>query len=137
MITAVDTNVLLDVFTADPDFGARSREAVRQCSAEGGLLACAVVWAEIAASFPSAERARAALTELQIAFSPVDGTTALAAGDHFRDYRRRGGTRQRLVADFLVAAHAMLWADRLLTRDRGFYRRYFEGLTILDPSDGR
>lgn len=43
--------------------------------------------------------------------------------------------RERVVADFLVGAHAMLHADRLLTRDRGFYRKHFARLEILDPSD--
>jgi len=44
------------------------------------------------------------------------------------------GRRDRLIADFLVGAHALSRAERLLTRDRGFYRRYFENLSVLDPS---
>jgi predicted nucleic acid-binding protein len=42
--------------------------------------------------------------------------------------------RERVIADFLVAAHASVHADRLLTRDRGFYRSRFRTLRILDPS---
>jgi predicted nucleic acid-binding protein len=52
MITAVDTNVLLDVFTDDPTFGAGSLAALRACLAEGSLVACDVVWAELIAAFP-------------------------------------------------------------------------------------
>ena len=134
MITAVDTSVLLDVFIADPAFGVASREALRICAREGRLVACDVVWAELAASFPSARSAEEALERLGVEFSAVQAATALIAGRAFKDYRRRGGTRQRVVSDFLVGAHAQAHADRLLTRDRGFYRAYFKAVTILDPS---
>jgi len=50
------------------------------------------------------------------------------------EYRRRGGTRARVVADFLVGAHARGNADRLLTRDRGFFGSYFADLEIVDLS---
>ena len=58
----------------------------------------------------------------------------MAAGSAFGDYRRAGGARGRVIADFLIGAHASARADRLLTRDRGYYRRYFDGLEIIDPS---
>jgi predicted nucleic acid-binding protein len=90
VITAVHSNVLLDVLSADLTFGVAPREAVRRCRREGGLIACEVV--------------------------------------------RAGGSRQRLVPDFLVAAHAAAHADRLLSRDRGFFRSYFSQLVVLDPT---
>jgi predicted nucleic acid-binding protein len=136
VITAVDTSVLLDVFIADPTFGVRSREALRTCTREGRLVACDIVWAEVAASFPSEPSAHQALQRLGVEFSALEAATALAAGRAFKDYRRGGGTRQRVVADFLVGAHAQAHAERLLTRDRGFYRTYFKGIAILDPSAG-
>jgi predicted nucleic acid-binding protein len=126
--------VLIDVFAADPVFGERSREAVRDCRAEGSLVACEVVWAEIAAAFPTTTAAHEALDRLGVTFSAVQAPSALAAGGAWATYRRRGGTRDRVIADFLIGAHATTAADRLLSRDRGFYRRYFTGLTLLDPS---
>ncbi len=48
--------------------------------------------------------------------------------------RSKGGSRQRIVSDFLIASHALNQADRLLTRDRGFYRSYFQQLPVLDSS---
>jgi predicted nucleic acid-binding protein len=134
LITALDTNVLIDVFAGDPAFGERSRDALRRCRAEGSLAACEVVWAEVAAAFPDAPAAQTALDRLGVSFSALDLPAALAAGKAWAEYRARGGTRDRVIADFLIAAHASTAADRLLTRDRGFYGRYFRGLEVLDPS---
>jgi predicted nucleic acid-binding protein len=137
VITAVDTSVLLDVFGDDPQFGRRSADALRRCIAEGGLIACEVVWAETGAWFPDAKAAERALSKLRVDYSPLDSADALAAGRAWQRYRKAGGTRERVIADFLVAAHAAAKADRLLTRDRGFYRSHFRGLRVLDPARER
>ncbi|MBN1656448.1 MAG: type II toxin-antitoxin system VapC family toxin [Deltaproteobacteria bacterium] len=134
MITAVDTNILLDVFSADKKFGHRSREALRQCTREGQIVACEVVWAETAVFFPSFEIFTRAMDRLGIGFSSIDERTALAAAAAWKIYRARGGRRERVVADFLIGAHAIALAEKLLTRDRGFYRSYFSGLKIADPT---
>jgi predicted nucleic acid-binding protein len=134
VITAVDTSVLLDIFGADAEFGARSADAVRACLAEGRVVACEVVWAETGASFPASDDATAAFANLRVDFSALDAEISLAAGASWRTYREAGGSRERVIADFLIGAHARARADRLLTRDRGFYRRYFGELAILDPA---
>ena len=136
MITAVDTNVLVDVFGADPIFGPASKDTIRRSLAEGRLIACDVVWAEVAGVFPSATLAREALQHLGVDFGVLTIESALAAGAAWKVYRQRGGRRDRVIADFLVGAHALAHADRLLTRDRGFYRTYFKRLKVLDPSEG-
>jgi predicted nucleic acid-binding protein len=134
VITAVDSSVLLDVFGADPKFGPPSAAALRNCLNEGRVIACEVVWAETGASFPAASEADAALRGLRIDFSALDAPAALAASTSWRAYRKAGGSRERVIADFLIGAHALRDADRLLTRDRGFYRRYFKKLSIVDPA---
>ena len=126
--------MLIDVFSADPVFGEASREAVRGCRAVGRLVACDIVWAEVAAGFSDSAEAEKSLGLLGVGFSALDVEAALLAGPSFRAYRRRGGTRERVIADFLIGAHALAGADQLLTRDRGFYRRYFEELRVLDPA---
>ncbi len=134
MITAVDTNVLLDVFTKDAVFASGSASTLKRCIAEGSLIACDVVWAETGAWFPDEQSAQSALSTLRVSCSPLDAPAALDAGRSWQACRKAGGSRGRVIADFLIGAHASAHADRLLTRDRGFYRTYFVGLPILDPS---
>ena len=134
MITAVDTNVLLDVFTQAPDFGLRSAECLRRCLREGTVIACDVVWAETAAAFRDPKALEAAMSRLGISFSAMGKDAAVQADESWAAYRASGGPHARVLADFQVAAHAVCQADRLLSRDRGFYRRSFGSLVVLDPA---
>ena len=133
MITAVDTSVLLDVFSADPGFVAASQRALREAIREGALIACEVVWAELRPWFASVSALEDAMEQLGVAYSPTPLPGAVAAGEAWQRYRAAGGKREHLVPDFLVAGHARLCADRLLTRDRGFYRIWFDGLVVTEP----
>lgn len=134
MITAVDTSVLLDVFLGDPQHVRQSANALRGAISQGRLVACEVVWAEVESVFPEPGAAGGAMDTLGVEFGPLSLLAAERAGRLWRAYRQAGGSRQRVVADFLIGAHAFEQAERLLTRDRGFYRRYFGDLAILDPS---
>lgn len=134
MITAVETNVLVDVFRDDARYCRPSAQALRQCIREGQLVVCDVVWAELAALFPSSVELEERMRQLNAVFSSMSNEAASLAGDLWRDYRKRETGRGRVIADFLIGAHAMKQAERLLTRDRGFYRDYFADLVVVDPS---
>ena len=74
------------------------------------------------------------LSDWKLEFVPSTALVAILAGEMFRPYLIRGGKRGRVVPDFLIATHAQHVADRLLARDRGFFRDYFRQLTLWDPS---
>ncbi len=134
MITAVDTNVLVDVLTGDEQHAAASARALSACVRDGSVIASEVVWAETAAGYGDLRAFRDAMERLGVAFSPIQQAAAESASTAWRLYRSQGGSRSRVVGDFLVGAHAHHQAQRLLTRDRGFVRRYFAELVVVDPS---
>lgn len=136
MKTAVDSSVLLDVLSADPRFGEASRQALRAAHDAGALIACEVVWAEVRAHFPEDPEFRETMDTLGVRFDSAAAEVAELAGALWRSQRQRatGSGRRRVMADFLVGAHARLKADQLLTRDRGFYRGVFSELRVVDPT---
>lgn len=134
MTTAVDSMVLIDLFQQEPRWAPRAATAIDRAIRSGRLVACDVVWAEVAGRFASDKALAAAMAELSVEFDGITETAATRAGRLWRSFRQSGGVRRdRIVPDFLVGAHALERADVLLTRDRGFYRRYFTGLQVIEP----
>lgn len=134
MISALDTNVILDILEGDARFGSISLAVLRRASSEGRLIASTPVWSEVCAAYHEASEAVRVLEAMTVELVPDDMAVAVAAGTAWRAYRRAGGTRRRVLADFLIGAHAAIMADRFVTRDRGFYRTHFAGLSILDAA---
>jgi predicted nucleic acid-binding protein len=135
VITAVDTGVLLDVFLPDERYGPRSSVRLRDAYDAGAIVICDIVYAELVPAFGNRTELDRALREINAACSPVDTSIAYDGGLRWMKYRRAGGPRERIIADFLIGAHALAVADAFLTRDRGFYKTYFPELTNVSPPD--
>src|SRR5438445_11369115 len=107
--------------------------ALQQAMADGSLILCETTLAEVVPTLPAADLATF-LSEWKLAFVPSSQSSAILAGEMFRTYLERGGKRGRVVPDFMIGAHARTLADRLLARDRGYYRDYFKDLNVWYPS---
>ncbi len=128
MITSVDTNVLLDVFVSSALHHSQSQEWLVGAYDRGAILVCDVVYAELVPAFGDRSSLDRALGEINATVSSIDTTIAYDAGLRWARYRQAGGPRERIIADFLIGAHAAAKADTFLTRDRGFYVTYFPEL---------
>lgn len=73
------------------------------------------------------------MNHLGVEFSPLEASAASLAGELFAKYRRAGGTRQRILPDFLIGAHALDMGARIASDDEGFFRKYFNGLGVIKP----
>ena len=132
MKTAIDTSVLVDILIDDPDHFKKSKAALLKARQEGALLICETVVAELRPLIDE-KSLRSFMKELGISFSESSWESANIAGEMFAKYITRKKKTKKVVADFLIGAHASVKADRLLARDRGFYSDYFKNLKILYP----
>jgi hypothetical protein len=134
VITAVDTNVLLDVLRPNPDFLDASLKALVACGSEGKLVVCHIVYAELCVHFPDRKSCDEFLRDRQIGLQGDTRSACDLAARAWKKYREVGGPRERILPDFLIGGHAKARTSRLLSRDRGFYRKYFPGLVLIDPA---
>jgi predicted nucleic acid-binding protein len=132
-ITLVDSNVILDIVTEDPNWMDWSAAALARQADAGALVVNPIVYAEVAAGFKRIEDLEAALPENYYQRQALPWEAAFLAGRSFVRYRRRGGRRQSPLPDFYIGAHALVGGMTLLTRDAKRYRAYFPKLRIVAP----
>jgi predicted nucleic acid-binding protein len=135
MITAIDTNVLLDILVPNEKFCDASIQALEGAAAEGSLVVCDLVYAELCIHFSTQGECDRFLHGNEIRVEALNSQAHFLASRVWRAYRKQGGQRVRILADFLIGAHAHVQAARLLSRDRGFYKKLFPTLSLIDPSE--
>jgi len=136
MTPAVDTSFLLDILTNDLRHASNSEAALADARASGRLVISESVVAELRPALDSDQQLAAFMHDLSLEFLPTTLESAILAGSIYASYLKNRGPSRRVLPDFLIAAHARTNADRLLARDRGYYREYFRDLSLMDPSNG-
>lgn len=137
MTTAVDTNVIIGLWDREPALSAAVRRALDAALERGPLVVAAPVFAELMAA-PG--RDASFLNEffrntgIQVDWRLSEGVWR-AAGRAFQAYAaRRRRTRQtgprRILADFIIGAHAAVNGFCLVTLDSGIYTAAFPDLVI-------
>lgn len=130
---ALDSSVLFDFLIGDPTYAEVSETCIADALARDEVVVCDAVVAEVQAMLDTQVDLMEALASIGVRYEPTHEAAAVRAGHMNKRFRARGGKRERVVADFLIGAHAMLQCDGLITRDEGFFRDYFKGLKIIVP----
>jgi predicted nucleic acid-binding protein len=129
----VDSNVLLDVLTEDPEWFTWSAKQLAIYADRGPLCINPVIYAEISIGFERIEDLEMVLSKEYFQYLNLPYEAAFLAGKCFLKYRKAGGQRRSPLPDFFIGAHAAVEGMSLLSRDQGRYQTYFPGLKVISP----
>jgi predicted nucleic acid-binding protein len=129
----VDTNVLVDVLEDDPRWADWSIDQLRAQSKIHPLLINPVIYAELSLTFSRVEALDQAIESMGLALKELPRPALFLAGKAFALYRRNGGKKSNVLADFFIGAHAAVLGCPLLTRDAQRYRSYFPSVELITP----
>ncbi|HTB85438.1 MAG TPA: type II toxin-antitoxin system VapC family toxin [Candidatus Sulfotelmatobacter sp.] len=127
----VDTSVIADIFTQDPEWFDWSSEQLEFYGNRGALAYDAVIFAELAVKFDTQKELEQRLAAFICLLLPLNA--AFQAGKAFEKYRRAGGRKARPLPDFFIGAHAYVAQLQLLTRDPRRVRSFFPSVRLITP----
>ena len=157
MIFAIDTNILLDILIPNTIYVESSLNFLISKGENNSLIISDIVFAELGSQFHSFQDLNSFLQNTSITLVPSTENSLFEASTAWRKYSHRKKDiiicpacgsyqkvtcdscnkiiphRQHILSDFLIGSHAKIQADKLITRDRGFYRTYFYDLNIIVP----
>lgn len=132
-VLLVDTNVLVDVLEDDPEWADWSIGQLRAQSQIHRLAINPVIYSELSLIFSTVEALEKTIDELGLAMIEVPRPALFLAGKAFVRYRRQGGNKNNVLADFFIGAHAAVSRFPLLTRDTRRYTTYFSDVQLVAP----
>jgi predicted nucleic acid-binding protein len=132
----VDTNVLIDVLQGDPQWADWSIQQLRAQSQIHELTINPIIYAELSLMYESIEALDETITIMRLSFREIPRPALFLAAKAFVRYRREGGVKQNVLADFFIGGHAAVAKCAVLTRDPARYRSYFPTVELLTPAPG-
>jgi len=132
-VLLVDTNVLVDVLENDPEWADWSIGQLRAQSKVHRLAINPIIYSELSLTFSTVEALDRTVDDLGLTMIEIPKPALFLAGKAFVRYRRQGGTKSDVLADFFIGAHAVVSRYPLLTRDTRRYNSYFADVKLIAP----
>ena len=139
MTTAIDTNVIVALWNEDETHNLTAKKALGESQMAGGLVICGAVYAELMAAPGRTEtfvdrfcEEAGIVVEWEIGERAWRAAATAFQGYAARRKKQRGAEAGRILADFLIGAHALVNGYKLLTLDARMYQASFPRLGIVE-----
>jgi predicted nucleic acid-binding protein len=129
----VDSNVILDVFTNDPNWADWSDSVLEEYSNVSTLYINSIIYSEISIGFNRIEDLESAIIKAGFQMLGFPKEALFLAGKAFLEYKKKRGARSSPLPDFFIGAQAAVLNLALITRDVPRYRSYFPTVNLISP----
>ncbi len=130
----IDSCILLDLFTDDPNWANWSENILDQYSQTNTLYINSIVYTEVSIGFNKIEELEKAIEVLGIKVLEIPREALFLTGKAFLKYRKNKGTKNSPLPDFFIGAHTTVSSFDLITRDIRKFRTYFPQVKLIHPS---
>jgi predicted nucleic acid-binding protein len=129
----VDSNILLDIFTIDPQWYDWSASKLSLIAESHKLIINDIIYTEISICFERIEDLEETFSGDFFKIMPMPKEALFLAGKAFLQYKSNNGTKNSVLPDLFIGAHASVLGIPLITRDTGRYKTYFPKLQLITP----
>jgi predicted nucleic acid-binding protein len=133
-VILIDTNILLDLVTGDPQWADWSQQQLDSAATRDQVAINDIVYAELSVGYATIEELDDMIRRAGVINAAIPRPALFVAGKAFRRYRSAGGIRTGVLPDFFIGAHAVVSGSALITRDSARYRSYFPGIVLIAPN---
>jgi len=129
----VDSCVVLDLAKPQSEWFEWSASTLELLDETNTLVINPIIYAECAIGYEMIEEVEAFFDTLGFAIPDLPREALFLAGKAYVQYRRNKGSRQNVLPDFFIGAHAAVRGYSLVTRDRGRFSSYFPSVALITP----
>ena len=129
----VDSCIILDLFTNDPNWATWSESILEQYSQTNTLYINSIIYTEISMGFKKIEEVEDAMLQLGVKVIEMPREALFLTGKAFLQYRKNKSTKNSPLPDFFIGAHATVSKFNLITRDLAKYKTYFSQVKLIHP----
>ena len=122
----VDSNVILDLFLNDSEWGNWSESVLAEYAQIGTLCINSIIYAEVSIGFETIEKLETAIEKAGFQLLEIPKEALFLAGKVF-------GQKTAPLPDFFIGAHAAVLGLDLITRDKSRYGSYFPTVELIAP----
>lgn len=133
MTAFLDTNILIYLVDEDSEFYEWSHEQLATCKTSGPAIISDIVYAEFSAGMASKEEVDATVTLFALQRYSASDQALFKAGQAFKVYKDRGGSKTSKLLDFIIGATAEDAGAPLVTANRKDFAAYFPNLRLIHP----